>query len=64
MSKVHRFVGDLSQHDFSWDGVTPLEINTDVVHGVMKHVLVGPEDEAPKFHHPLFQRAGWRENLF
>ena len=47
MSKVHRFTGDLSRHDFSWDGVPPLEINTDIVHGVIKHVLVGPEDEAP-----------------
>ncbi len=49
MSKVHRFIGDLSRHDFGWDGVTPIEINTDIVHGVMKHVLVGPEDEAPNF---------------
>lgn len=49
MSQVHRFEGDLSNLEFSWDGVQPLEINTDIVHGVMKHVLVGPEDDAPNF---------------
>lgn len=49
MSQVHRFEGNLSQHEFHWDGVKPLEINTDIVHGVMKHVLVGPDDGAPNF---------------
>jgi quercetin dioxygenase-like cupin family protein len=49
MSQVHHFEGDLSQHDYRWDGIEPLEINTDDVHGVMKHVLVGPEDGAPDF---------------
>ncbi|MBG0783484.1 MAG: cupin domain-containing protein [Anaerolineaceae bacterium] len=49
MSKVHRFEGDLSKQNFQWDGIEPLEINTDIVHGVMKHVLVGPEDGAPNF---------------
>ena len=49
MSQVHRFEGNLSKQEYRWNGVEPLEINTDVVHGVMKHVLVGPEDGAPNF---------------
>ena len=49
MSAVHRFIGSLSEGSYAWDGVVPVEINTDEVHNVLKHVLVGPEDEAPNF---------------
>jgi quercetin dioxygenase-like cupin family protein len=49
MSTVHRFTGDQVSGDFAWDGVTPREYNNENVQGVLKHVLVGPEDEAPNF---------------
>jgi quercetin dioxygenase-like cupin family protein len=49
MSAVHRFTGSSSEDIFAWDGIKPVEINTDEVHNVLKHVLVGPDDDAPNF---------------
>ncbi len=49
MSTVHRFTGDPAQGVYNWEGVTPREYNNENVQGVLKHVLVGPEDEAPNF---------------
>lgn len=49
MSVVHRFKGQADQDQYAWDGVEPLLINTEEVHDVMKHVLVGPNDGAPTF---------------
>lgn len=49
MSAVHRFTGDRSKDIYSWDDVEPVEYNTDEVQGVLKHVLVGPDDDAPNF---------------
>jgi len=49
MSTVHRFTGNPNQDNYAWDGIDPLLINTEEVHNVMKHVLVGPEDGAPNF---------------
>jgi len=49
MSAVHRFTGDRSKQEFSWDGVEPVLINTEEVRDVLKHVLVGPDDGAPNF---------------
>ena len=49
MSAVHRFTGNTNQDKYAWDGIDPLPINTEEVHNVMKHVLVGPNDGAPNF---------------
>ncbi len=49
MSTVHRFSGDQISGDFTWEGVSPREYNNENVQGVLKHVLVGPEDDAPNF---------------
>jgi quercetin dioxygenase-like cupin family protein len=49
MSTFHRFTGQFESGKFTWEGVHPIEINTETVHGVIKHVLVGPEDGAPTF---------------
>ncbi len=49
MSIVHRFTGDETKGDFSWDGVTPVIYNNENVKDVFKHVLVGPNDDAPNF---------------
>lgn len=49
MSKIHKFIGNLREDNYIWDGVAPVEINTDEVHNVLKHVLVGPDDGAPTF---------------
>lgn len=49
MSAIHRFTGNPSEEVYSWDGIVPIEINTDEVHNVLNHVLVGPDDGAPNF---------------
>ena len=49
MSVVHRFAGDPAQHHYAWEGVNPVEIHTEEVKHVFKHVLVGPDEGAPNF---------------
>jgi quercetin dioxygenase-like cupin family protein len=49
MSVVHRFKGNADNNEFTWEGVDPIEINERDVEGVIKNVLVGPEDGAPDF---------------
>ena len=49
MSTIHRFLGDATTQDYTWEGVEPLEIRTEEVRQVFKHVLVGPDDGAPNF---------------
>ena len=49
MSTIHRFLGDTTTQDYTWEGVEPLEIRTEEVRQVLKHVLVGPDDGAPNF---------------
>lgn len=49
MSAVHRFSGDPSNGEYTWEGIEPKEYNNENVQGVLKHVLVGPEDGAPNF---------------
>ncbi len=55
MSVVHRFKGNANNNDFAWDGVEPIEINERDVQGVIKNVLVGPQDGAPDFIIRFFQ---------
>jgi len=49
MSAVHRFTGNKLEDLYSWDGIEPIEYDNDEVQGVLKHVLVGPDDGAPNF---------------
>jgi quercetin dioxygenase-like cupin family protein len=49
MSAVHRFTGDLSSSQFSWQDVPTQTFSGGDLEGVVKHVLVGPEDDAPNF---------------
>lgn len=49
MSAIHRFSGNTTQQQYQWDGVDPVEIHTEEVQAVLKHVLVGPEEGAPNF---------------
>lgn len=49
MSTIHRFLGDTTKDQYNWEGVEPLIIQTDQVDHVIKHVLVGPDDDAPNF---------------
>ena len=49
MSAVHRFTGDLSSSQFSWQDVPTQTFSGGDLEGVVKQVLVGPEDNAPNF---------------
>jgi len=49
MSTIHRFLGDTTKDQYTWEGVEPIIIQTDQVDHVIKHVLVGPDDDAPNF---------------
>lgn len=55
MSTIHRFIGDQSEGNYTWENVEPEVFNTEEVRGVLKHVLVGPEDGAPNFIIRYFQ---------
>ena len=55
MSSIHRFTGDQSEGIYAWEDVQPMVFNTEDVRGVLKHVLVGPEDGAPNFVIRYFQ---------
>lgn len=55
MSSIHRFTGDQNEGVYGWEDVQPMVINTKEVHGILKHVLVGPEDGAPNFIIRYFQ---------
>jgi hypothetical protein len=47
MSSIHRFNGDPEQGLYAWDEIEPKAYNNENVQGVLKHVLVGPNDGAP-----------------
>ena len=49
MSAIHRFSGDPEDQVYTWEGVEPLVIHTEEVNRILKHVLVGPDDNAPNF---------------
>ncbi len=49
MSAVHRFTGNPDEGTYAWEGIEPRVYNNENVQGVLKHVLVGPDDNAPNF---------------
>lgn len=55
MSIVHHFNGNPSVGNYAWEGVQPVEINLKEVQGILKHILVGPQDDAPNFIMRYFQ---------
>ncbi|MFW5714235.1 MAG: cupin domain-containing protein [Brevefilum sp.] len=64
MSSIHQFSGDPSKDDFRWKGVKPEIINTEEVQGIIKHILVGPEDGAPNFVMRYFQVPPGEQTFF
>lgn len=55
MSVIHPFRGNPEKGEYQWEGVQPVEINTQAIHGVLKHILIGPDDGAPSFVIRYFQ---------
>lgn len=47
MAEVHRFTG--SDNDYHWQEIEPQRYAVPDISGIVKHVLVGPEDGAPNF---------------
>ena len=64
MSEIHHFSGDISTKDYRWEGVEPQIINTEEVQGILKHVLVGPQDGAPTFIMRYFQVPPGEQTFF
>lgn len=64
MSRIHRFTGSYQSNNYAWDGVLPEIITTEDVHGIIKHVLVGPEDGAPNFVIRYFQVPPSEQTFF
>ena len=55
MGKVHQFIGSTENDEYEWEGVIPERYIAEGFEGVVKRVLVGPEDEAPNFVIRYFQ---------
>ena len=55
MSEVHNFRGDPKEELFNWDNVERTVFTNEEVKGVIKNVLVGPQDGAPNFIIRFFQ---------
>ena len=64
MSEIHHFSGDRSKKDYRWEGVEPQIINSKDVQGILKHVLVGPQDGAPTFVMRYFQVPPGEQTFF
>lgn len=55
MSSIHRFNGEGTQ--FQWEGVPVRDYGASGFEGVVKHVLIGEDDNAPNFVVRYFQVA-------
>lgn len=55
MSEVHQFTGQPSEDIFTWENVERKIFTTEEVKGVIKNILVGPQDGAPNFIIRFFQ---------
>ena len=47
MSVIHRFIG--TGDEYQWQDVEPQDYDDPDISGVLKHVLIGPDDGAPNF---------------
>jgi len=62
MSTIHRFTGSTDKEGYAWEDIKPKIYDNENVQGVIKHVLVGPNDGAPNFiiryfHVPVGQKT-------
>jgi len=64
MSIIHHFSGDATQSDYRWEGVETYIVNMEEVQGILKHVLVGPQDGAPTFVMRYFQVRPGEQTFF
>lgn len=64
MSAVHRFTGNLSNKEYVWEDVPTQTFTGDFLEGVVKHVLVGPEDGSPNFIIRYFHVPVGRKTFF
>ncbi len=55
MSAVHHFNGQPAKDLFTWESIDRKIFTTEEVKGVIKNVLVGPQDGAPNFIIRFFQ---------
>ncbi len=55
MSIIHRFTGKPDENIFTWENVETKVFSAIEVRGVIKNVLVGPQDGAPNFVIRFFQ---------
>jgi quercetin dioxygenase-like cupin family protein len=53
MAVIHRFVG--SGEGYQWKDVTPQSYDVPDISGLVKHILIGPDDGAPNFIIRYFQ---------
>ena len=55
MGVVHRFKGNAEQDRYEWDGVKSEKYDASGFEGVVKNVLVGPNEQAPNYVIRYFQ---------
>ena len=55
MSEIHQFTGNPENDLFAWENVERQVFTNEEVKGVIKNILVGPQDGAPNFIIRFFQ---------
>ena len=55
MSAIHHFTGSPGEDRFNWENVETQVFSKEPVSGVIKNILVGPQDGAPNFIIRFFQ---------
>ena len=55
MSSVHKFSGNSKEYNYQWEGLDPSFYNDGGLKGVMKYILVGPDDGAANYRIRYFQ---------
>jgi len=55
MGTVHHFIGSTEDDEYEWEGVIPERYDAKAFKGVVKRVLVGPNDEASNYVIRYFQ---------
>ena len=55
MSAIHHFAGSPDEDRFSWENVETQVFTNEPVKGVIKNILVGPQDSSPNFIIRFFQ---------
>ena len=55
MGTIHHFIGSTEDDEYEWEGVIPERYDAKAFKGVVKRVLVGPNDEASNYVIRYFQ---------